>query len=112
MSKDDEIEMSANGQPPSEPMSSERSQRVLKVTPGLLAEFLNKVAPDAKCTYCGQAEYFVPTDPNGESAALVTAAVPHVKGIGAWMYMLICPNCGHTALFNAHHIAPKIIEDD
>lgn len=112
MSKDDEIELSHSGQPDPEPINSERSKRILKVTPQLLAEFLNKIAPDSKCSFCGQAEYFVPTDPNGTSAALITAAVPHVKGLGAWMYMVICPKCGHTALFNAHHLAPKIIEDD
>lgn len=109
---DDTEQFVPRQQPEPEPMSSERSQRILKVTPKILAEFLNGIAPDSKCTFCGQSEYFVPTDPNGTTAALVTASVPHVQGLGVWMYMLFCPVCGHIAQINAHQVASKIFGDE
>lgn len=109
---DDTEQFVPKQQPDSDSMNSDRAQRILKVTPQHLAEFLNEIAPDSKCSFCGKSEYFVPTDPNGTTAALVTASVPHVKGLGVWMYMLVCPTCGHIAHINAHQVASKMFGDE
>lgn len=107
---DDTDHFVPKSQPEPEPSNSERSQRLLNVTPGEFCDFLNEVAPGKLCNYCGKVEYSVPTDPTGKSAAVVAAPVPHVKGVGAWLYMLVCANCGHTEFFNAHAVADKLAE--
>lgn len=91
---------------------AERTEKIMAVTPKMLADFLNEKAPGVMCGYCGESEYFVPPDPEGKTAAVVTAPVPHAKGVGVWAYMLVCPNCGHTAFFNAHVVSAKIVGDE
>ena len=92
-----------------EGLVQDRSNSILKVTPNMLCDFLNEAAPGVKCFYCGQSEYLVPPDPSGDIAAVVTIPVPHVKGLGAWMYMVVCPTCGNTQMFNANIVSPKIL---
>lgn len=104
-------EKAHSDQPAPEPITSDRSQKLLKITPNELCDFLNDVAPGKLCNYCGKAEYSVPADPKGKSAAVVTTPVPHVKGVGAWLYMVTCQNCGHTEFFHAHTVADKLIGD-
>lgn len=95
--------MSDQPQPAGNPENeSSATKRYAEVTDAALVEFLNSKASGAKCSYCGQSEYLVPKSPKGDSAALITAPVPNVTGLGAWLYMAICPNCGHTTFFHAH----------
>lgn len=110
MSNNGDQEASKDQQKP-EPVNSARAQQLLKVTPAELCDFLNERAPGKLCTYCGGSEYSVPSDPHGKTAAVVTTPVPHVKGVGAWLYMITCQNCGHTEFFHAHTVADKLIGD-
>lgn len=105
----DEPEMpKTGGQPPPEFLNSPAAQKARNITTTQFSSFLNELAPGRLCLYCGQSEYFVPTDPEGSATAIISAPVPHIKGVGVWLYMLVCPTCGHTALFNTHLVAPKI----
>lgn len=103
MDKDSESEM------PAHQNVAETDARILEVTSAMLVSYLNEQAPGVLCFYCKKAEYAVPNDPHGKSAAVITAPVPHIKGLGAWLYMAICPECGHTTTFNAHLVSRKIL---
>lgn len=80
----------------------------LLVTPLQLHEFLNAKNADVKCSFCGVGDYGIAADPTGEMAPLVSTPVPHVKGLGLWLYTAACMNCGHVVFFHAPFVASKI----
>lgn len=88
---------------------SEAQQRVLQVTRGNFLEYLNSVNADATCGFCG-GDYGVSSDPSGEGAPLVATPVPHVKGLGLWLYTVSCMKCGHTLFFHAPFVAEHILD--
>lgn len=87
------------------PKPKERS-----VTPAMLLDYLNSKNEDATCSFCKHGDYGIASDPSGECAPLVSTPVPHVKGLGMWLYSASCLNCGHTIFFHAPFVASKILE--
>lgn len=84
--------------------------RELSVSPLMFTEYLNSINKDATCTFCNQGDYGIAADPSGECAPLVATPVPHVKGVGMWLYSASCMNCGHTIFFHAPFVASKIMD--
>lgn len=83
-------------------------RKELKVTPAQLVKYLNDTNESAKCSYCGTGDYGVSSDPTGEIASIVATPVPHVKGLGLWLYTAVCTNCGHVVFFHAPTVATKV----
>lgn len=86
-------------------------RKELSVTAQQLVDYLNTVNESAKCSFCGVGDYAVPSDPTGTTASLVATPVPHVKGIGLWLYTAVCANCAHVVFFHAPAVSAKIIKD-
>lgn len=91
--------------------SNDPARKERRVSAGMLVEFLNRVAPGAKCSFCGTGEYAVPSDPSGECASMVATPIPHMKSVGLWLYTAVCQNCAHVVFFHAPMVASQIIED-
>lgn len=91
------------------PSTSDKSP-ILSVTPVMLTEYLNSINKDATCLFCKHGDYGIASDPSGECAPIVATPVPHVKGLGMWLYSASCMNCGHTIFFHAPFVASKILD--
>lgn len=89
---------------------AQEKPKALSVTPAMLTEYLNSINKDATCSFCKHGDYGIASDPSGECAPLVSTPVPHVKGLGMWLYSASCLNCGHTIFFHAPFVASKILD--
>ena len=85
------------------------SDKEYQVTPQLFMEYLKRINPDAVCSFCG-GDFGVAADPTGKIAPIVATPVPHVKGLGIWLYTASCVNCGHSIFFNAPFVASQVLE--
>lgn len=105
------VKRSGHKSKPTPAPQSLSDRKELKVTAQQFVDYLNEINESAKCSYCGVGEYGVPSDPSGVSASLVATPVPHVKGIGLWLYTAVCGNCSHVIFFHAPGVSTKIIKD-
>lgn len=69
---------------------------------------MNRVNPDAKCSYCQKGEYGVGYSPDGKGAVIIATPAPGHEGLGLWYYPAACVECGHTIFFNALTVAKLI----
>lgn len=91
------------------PLSEKHKE--LRVTAHQLVDYMNEMNASAKCSFCGVGEYGVPSDPTGATASIVATPVPHVKGIGLWLYTAVCGNCAHVIFFHAPGVSTKLLKD-
>lgn len=87
--------------------------RALTVSGRDLVEFLNRVAPDNKCSFCNRGDYNVISAPTkGGIAGVVATPVPNVQHLGIWFFVASCNVCGHTALFNSKEVLDAMDRND
>lgn len=87
--------------------SQEMTSKTIEVTPEEFVEYLNSIAPQSMCTFCG-GEWGVSATPDGKTAAFVAAQVPNHSGVGVWFFLASCVDCGNSMLFNASHVTRSI----
>lgn len=103
---------SKHGQKSATPSQTEAKLKPeeLSVSPSMFLEYLNSINRDAMCSFCTKGDYAIASDPSGDCAPLVATPVPHVKGLGLWLYTASCMNCGHTIFFHAPFVASRILD--
>lgn len=93
-------------------VSDEQQNQALKVPGAALADFLNRVAPDNKCSFCRVGEYNIISAPTGGGVSgVVAATVPNVQHLGIWFFLASCKLCGNTALFNCQAVLAAMKKD-
>jgi len=85
--------------------------RALKVPGDALVDYLNRMSPDNKCSFCYEGEYAVVPGTGGSTAGVVATPVPHVQHLGVWFYLATCRRCGHTVFFNAPFVLAAMAVD-
>ncbi len=90
---------------------TEAQQKALKVPVSAVIGYLNRIAPDSKCSFCGTGEYGVVPAPSGGTAGVVSSPVPNVQNLGVWFYFATCTKCGHTVFFNAPLVLREMTKD-
>lgn len=88
--------------------SHEERDKSLHLSSDDLVTYLNKVAPDAKCSFCGKGDYGVGSLPENQRAVMVATPVAGLKGVGVWFYPVACVLCGHTIFFSATHVSKAL----
>jgi hypothetical protein len=97
-----------------ESSDTDRSKnKALQVSGAALVEFLNRVAPDNKCSFCSVGEYTIIPSPSDEGfAGVVATPVPNVQRLGVWFFFASCKNCGHSVFFNAPFVLQAMAKDE
>lgn len=91
--------------------TEEEQQRIdeaRSVTISDVTQFLNEVAPDAKCLFCGKDEFMVIGQPETDMPLIVSMPIPKQRNRGVWSYPVVCRNCGFTLLFNTAHVSDAV----
>lgn len=87
--------------------------KAFQIPGSVLADFLNGVGPDNKCTFCQVGEYSIISAPSGGGiAGVVAATVPNVQHLGVWFFIGSCKRCGYTALFNCQSVLAAMNKDE
>jgi|SRR5690554_659469 len=89
----------------------ETLEAIKRVTSPEFAKYLNAIAPNNKCSFCG-GDYGVSPGPDGKGTTLVATPSPTVDGYGVWHFLAACVNCGFTAFFLATHVVQRMKEGD
>ena len=90
---------------------TESEDKAVKVPADAVVEYLNRISPGNKCSFCKKGEYGVIPGPAGGTAGVVATPVPHVQHLGVWFYIATCTRCGHTALFNTAFVLKAMTEE-
>ncbi|MFJ2526237.1 hypothetical protein ACIOWB_24235 [Pseudomonas capeferrum] len=93
-----------------EELLSARVKR-LQVPREALRDYLDRMRPGRRCTFCETGLYEAAPAPNGGTAGLVSTPVPHISGLGVWFYSATCTICGDTRLFHANMVRNAMSEE-
>ncbi|MEE4332276.1 hypothetical protein V2J70_02145 [Pseudomonas alliivorans] len=97
--------------PEGKKVNQDQLRKALKVPADALIDYLNRVAPDNKCSFCGVGEYGVVPAPTGGTAGVIATPVPNIRHLGVWFFFATCTTCSHTVFFNAPLAMKKMAEE-
>lgn len=89
----------------------EARARKLRVPRNALRDYLERMRPGRRCSFCEKGTYEAVPAPTGGTAGLLSTPVPYIKGLGIWFYSASCDVCGDTRLFHANHVREAMSEE-
>lgn len=80
--------------------SGATEHKALKVPLEAFRDYLERMRPGRKCTFCTSGTYEVAPSPAGGTAGVVATPVPNVAKLGVWFFVATCDACGDTRFFH------------